>query len=355
MKQLLFGVLFFLLGASFSSLTAQTREDIPPKPTDETYEHVPFPTDNAIWTNRSLDNFYAGSEGGFDRNFFSSIFMKGDTIWEGHTYSKLYLCKGETPDYSPDAFWGGLREENKRIYIRQSKTFKGDPYALPLLYPTGNNSVYLDPDFKEHLYYDFNISANPEEIIAQFGMADYVKYDRSDYEWIGGRWRRVIYFKANYSGDYNQALFTFRWIDGIGNDRGFAYNGSAITTGNNNYREANLLCFFQDGEQLYHADNIIFPFEGSDDCFRIDDLLLEVSGVASADSCPIRYEAGCLVWGKALFSRVRLYDMQAQHIFSAEVSGMTAVDLKGSIPSGVYLYCAEDASGNCHTGKVRIP
>ncbi len=338
-------------------LMAQQVRSIPPKPTDETYEYIPFPTDNAVWTNRSYHNFY-GPGLQVDRNFFSTVFMKGDTIWDGKTYSKLYVCKGETPDYSPGAFWGGIREENKRIYVRQSHTYTGEPYAVPMVYPYPLDRYFGPAPSVEYLCYDFNIPSDPAtfyaEYLKRYHMEGFAEYERTDYEWIGERWRRVVYFKSKYA--YDNPLFTFRWIDGIGNDRGFCYNGTYITTGNHNFRETNLLCFFQDGVQQYHADNIIIPFEGSDDCFRIDDLLLGLSPTVADPAVRLRYEHGSLVWDAAVsITHVLLYDLQARLVFSSPTVGVHSVSLPATIPAGTYLYCGDDTYGHRYTGKLIIP
>lgn len=356
MKTKLLGTIFILIWIAFMPLSAQRLKEIPPKPTDETYEYIPFPTGEAIWSNRRYDNIWTPQE---PKNTFSTIFMKGDTLWYDYkVYRKLYLCKGDTPDYSPENFWGGLREEDKKIYFRLSETYKGPHHVIPMF------CDLYDPDFPqvsydEFVYCDFNIPENPEEYygaffdqnpqvpmgaaLGQFG----VKFLRTDYEWIGERWRRVFYFDS--------FPLDMRWIEGIGCDRGFGYNDAPVALGNYMIWDLNLLCFFQDGKQLYHCTDFNVPFAGSENCFPADFFPFSIDEAISDGSISVRFENGKLVWDKAIFSRILLYDMQARCVFRAETVGMNSVEPKSSIPTGIYLYCADDASGNRHTGKVSIP
>ncbi|KGN69803.1 hypothetical protein HR09_03785 [Porphyromonas gulae] len=81
---------------------------------------------------------------------------------------------------------------------------------------------------------------------------------------------------------------------------------------------------------------------------------MDVTAVESGTGTSIRYEDGHLVWDEPVFSRVLLYDMQGRCVFRAETVGMNAVDLKSSLPAGIYLYRADDASGSRYSGKVNI-
>lgn len=77
MKAKLLGAIFILIWIAFMPLSAQQPKEIPPKPTDETYEYIPFPTGEAIWSNRRYDNIWTPQE---PKNTFSTIFMKGDAM-----------------------------------------------------------------------------------------------------------------------------------------------------------------------------------------------------------------------------------------------------------------------------------
>ncbi|WP_373818563.1 hypothetical protein [Porphyromonas loveana] len=348
-KTILFLVLFVV---SLGYATAQQRTDIPPKPTDETYEYIPFPTGEAIWSNRRYDNQWTPQE---PKNTFSTIFMKGDTIWHDYkTYRKLYLCKGDTPDYSPENFWGGLREEDKKIYFRLAETYQGPHHVIPMFCDFYDPIVYHPVSYEEFVYCDFNIQENPEEYYKEFfsqnpfsKMGEFIKYLGTDYEWIGEHWRRVFYFDA--------VCLDFRWIEGIGCDRGFGFNGAPYYTGNYMIWDLNLLCFFQDGAQLYHCTEFEVPFAGSENCFPADFFPFSLDAVIADESIPMQYVNGSLIWDNAVFSHILLYDMQARLVFSAPTVGVHSVSLPATIPAGTYLYCGDDTYGRRYTGKVVIP
>jgi hypothetical protein len=109
MKQFILSVSALIL--SFSSFAQQ---------------YVPMPTDSAWW-------LYTSVMGGEGHTEYSSILIlaQGDTVWSGHTYTKL-MTRGDSYDIfngnpgptsfiaeQPDAFIGGMREENKIVYVRK--------------------------------------------------------------------------------------------------------------------------------------------------------------------------------------------------------------------------------------------
>lgn len=357
MKQAL--LLSFILSYCFAlTLDAQVRE-IPPKPTDETYEYIPFATGDAVWTNRarhSFPNQRCNSEGVHREqemipatNFFSNIYMKGDTLWHGKLYRKLYLSKYAECDYSPESFWGAIREEDKRIYVRLSETYQGKPHVIPVF----GNMVHLvnePPKYDEFIYYDFNIQEDPESFYKDFfdqhfaGFGSSVEYKGFDYEWIGERWRKVFYFDAPLNG--------FRWIEGIGSSRGFGYNGTLVTTSNQNFYELNLLCYFEDGKELYHAKDFEYPLLNPDACFQIDEVM-NVENTLGEAADLISNEDGVLYWTGAELKQIRIYDMQARQLVAADLKDKKSLPLP-KMPSGIYVYVAETPSGKRLTGKLQL-
>lgn len=89
-------------------------------------QYVPMPTDSAWWMYRSV----MGGEGHTEYTE-TLILAAGDTVWSGHTYTKLMKRSDNYDVFNgnpfptsfiadhPDVFVGGMREENKVVYVRR--------------------------------------------------------------------------------------------------------------------------------------------------------------------------------------------------------------------------------------------
>jgi len=213
--------LFILLALAFLKANTQT------------YQYVPFPTGNAIWS----ENYYYSGE---KSEQYEKFAINGeDTIINSIVYKKLFLFH-TSQFYNDSAICiGGIREVNKKIF------YYGD--SVHMLKPM---ITYNNCNGNEILLYDFSLNIGDTINEECFNGFSTVITD-IDTLLIGNKLRKVFHFNIPF----------FNWVEGIGNvnmnNNGFggllyyvgAFPVKAIWL--NNF----LICFKQNDTIIYFNNN----------------------------------------------------------------------------------------------------
>jgi len=169
--------LFILLALAFLKANTQT------------YQYVPFPTGNAIWS----ENYYYSGE---KSEQYEKFAINGeDTIINSIVYKKLFLFH-TSQFYNDSAICiGGIREVNKKIF------YYGD--SVHMLKPM---ITYNNCNGNEILLYDFSLNIGDTINEECFNGFSTVITD-IDTLLIGNKLRKVFHFNTPF----------FNWVEGIGN------------------------------------------------------------------------------------------------------------------------------------------
>lgn len=211
MKKL--SIIFLLTVLSFTSILAQ--------------EYQPFPTNNAIWT-----EYFNTGGGKFDPYQYFAL-KNGDTIINEYSYHKLYYSKDTI--FTENELCGGLREEDKRIYL----------YAIDTIPCTYVNPIFVG---SEIILYDFNLQLGDTIDFDHFRTRypGTLRLSKIDSMLIGNNYRRVFTFGyPQNDGIIKEA----QWVEGIGSLRGLVGEIGAPVS---NDLVSDLICYIQDNEVYYH-------------------------------------------------------------------------------------------------------
>lgn len=275
-------IILFSLLLSFGSAFAQT--------------YVPFPDSNAYWNEIEL------YQGQCDPPEYckNTYYLLGDTVIDAYLYKKIYSTDGSSTSYV-----GGLREENKRVY---------------LYYTWCDHSVLL---------YDFNLNIGDtittsclaaacdtlEDLYMTVVSIDSVLLQDNSY-------RRRINF--NYGSNMS-------WIEGIGSVSGllYPYYSCVLCVC---FRE--LICFQEDGNTLYlNEENVpCFNFYVSIDDPEKNDVLLQVY------PNPVNYKSFVTIRSYKNINEVELYDIIGRKITSRYKINSKETQLQiGTYKQGIYF------------------
>lgn len=191
-------------------------------------QYVPFPTANAQWNiclSRSIDNSFSSPY----IKSITSYFIQGDTVINDKTYHKLYSKSDELGT----RFYGGLREEDKRIYYLSCGT---GGYSLQVKSLSNDLKDCLKQQIRysadEVLLYDFNKNRVGDSLITNYPIS-YI-----DSVWIQNAYRK----RYKIPGDYV--------IEGIGSVKQGLF-GYITPIPMCSYFTWEFLCFSQNGESVY--------------------------------------------------------------------------------------------------------
>lgn len=193
----------------------------------QTYEYVPFPTGNAIWS-----EFYQTSEFGYPPYFYryyDKVAMTNeDTIVNGKTYKKLYIFNDSIFNIYNATYLGGIREENKIIY------YWGDTIHI-------SKPVNLSPQ-QEMMLYDYNVNIGDTLLFSNSNFFDII-VENIDTVLIGNSLRKRFSFQSSAA----------TWIEGIGNTQGMLFASGPMTT--KGAPTGSLICFKQNDTIVYFNSN----------------------------------------------------------------------------------------------------
>lgn len=182
----------------------------------QSQSYVPFPDSNAVWT--------------VDDGANHSYSLIGDSIYNSHTYKKIYLMVNSQPFY----YKGMTRQDipNKKIFAVNRE------------------------DTVEKLLYDFNVNVSDTVKVTPFfnGMTFSLRLDSIDSVLIQTQYRKRYNFTS--IAIIQQHEF---WIEGIGSSCSFFYSGSSGTS-IADYCLPQLKCFWQNNILIYPGANFNFCY-----------------------------------------------------------------------------------------------
>lgn len=296
-KIFLFIILLFSAGASM----AQT--------------YVPFPTANTLWTERHGNNELQPPA------FFYCFGLKNaDTTINAVTYHKLY--RSEDSVLTENEFYGGLREDAKKIYLFEAGS--------------------------EKLIYDFNLNVGDTFPAFNSGQSGGI-VTLIDSVNVSGTFRKRYAFKL---ADGHNTPWGGNWIEGIGNGNlgglpgGFALQPTCDCAVNN-------LCMRQDGFWLYHN-----PQYSSTNCISGGTSLHDPQArkqIAVIAPNPVIDISQLIVEGNVKFDRMEVYDSRGWKVKSYAANGKSAVLIhKKEYAPGLYLYRLSASGRAVGTGKFTV-
>lgn len=201
--------------------------------TAQTYQ--PFPTGTARW---NIDRcWYFFNPGWYD---LYSIHMDGsDTVYQGETFKKLtissHMYHPPFDSITPYEFFGGIREENKQVFIFQK---------------------WGSIDTTSHLIYDFTNTDVGDTIYTSALFAAPGDLYPHVVSAVDSVLLGATYHKRLLLQDPNSGMDVEYWTEGVGSSWGLPF-ASFWNITDNSYE---LLCFSESGQLLYSNPNPTFSY-----------------------------------------------------------------------------------------------
>jgi len=275
----------------------------------QTYQYVPFPTENAIWSEKYTSEEMQSPPWFY--YYYDKIAMTNeDTSINGKTYKKLYLFNDSVFNINNATYIGGIREENKKIYYYGDtiRLFKPIPSSL-------SNEIVL---------YNFNINVNDtiyDDYFVNNNWATLV-VDKIDTILLGNKLRRRIFF------EYSNAV----WIEGIGNLQGLLMTSLIITTKSKSGNPiGELICFKQNDTIIYFNNNYseCMPLNVPEKTVMKEDIVIAPN--------PAFLELKFSLPENITNATYALYDMQGISKFTGETTNAQTELNIASLPRGLYI------------------
>jgi hypothetical protein len=277
-------------------------------------QYVPMPTGKAQWNYTRTKTLTMGPT-----TYTRFILMQtgNDTVINAMTYKKIMIRQwtgNSTPPQGniiatqPDAFWGGIREDNKKVY------------------------AYLTGSSQEHLIYDFTLNAGDFAPNFSFltGNATPLKVVAIDSVQIGGLFRKRFQVATPPS-----TTPEFSAIEGIGSDRGLVVWRTNPSI-NDNYT---FHCYTDSATG--YATNI--------PCSYIWDQSTPVSTETLIEKAPVAVYpnpfSDYLTIKSANAASATLSNITGRIVFENELSKNTTISA-GHLPAGLYLLKLFDKDGH---------
>lgn len=285
----------------------------------------PFPTKNARWAEYYMD---WGNEL-FETHFFA--LKDQDTTINNKIYHKIYHSTDTL--FTEDKLLGGIREEDKKVYLYAIDAIDSINYLFQHTYPSRKKEVLL---FDFSLKVGDSIYSDTHNIL----LADYPGYLeilKIDSILTGSEYRKRIWF-----GKHSDLipLSTAAWIEGIGSYKGLLFPIGDEPESHYNY----LTCFSVEGVALYNPS-------GKCDCVTKTNL------VNKATKLEVRLKSdqpGFTVYfnGKN-YTSLRLVDSFGAVRRVYNINGAASLEIrKENLATGVYLLVANGPKQKIATAKV---
>lgn len=274
--------------------------------------YVPFPTANAVWTERTGNGEQAPS-------FYCYGLKNSDTTINSVTYHKLYRSNDLT--FSEDEFFGGLREDAKRIYLH-----------------TGG---------AEKLIYDFNLMQG--DTFFNPGSGENGVVTMIDSVDVSGQYRKRYSFARLDAGGLPWMGY---WIEGIGNSglggliHTFALQPTCDCAINN-------LCLRLDNIWIYHNPTFsTINCDASILSLHNPDARRKVAVIAPN---PVMDVSRLVIEGNVKADRLDVYDSRGWKVRSYVTGGKKEVLIdRQEYAPGLYLYRLSGLEQLMGTGKFTV-
>ncbi len=269
------------------------------------YQYVPFPDSNAVWS----EVYYPSNAPAVYNKY--ALFNE-DTLVNGINYHKLFHTENKSKITRENSVCiGGIREDNKKVFIKYVDGFKPDePYYQ-----------------KEFMLYNFSLNEgdtvwNEKDNINIIPL-DYLIVKRIDTILINGSKRKMLSF--------DPVSWVF-WIEGVGNVKGLIFtSGDIPPNGTNN----DLICMHHNDTLMYFFDD---RYDGCVPQFVID-------GVALLPNRDIKVYPNPVTDGTAYFENIsfetlELFGINGELIRKENIKGVNSYQLNVlKLPPGIYSYC----------------
>jgi hypothetical protein len=187
-------------------------------------DYLGFPGANAAWYQYYYPESYW--EPGRHPRYLVHGLTDQDTTIQEKSYHKLFRFGGDPPDPLNAICVGALREaSDKKVWFRN---FAEKDYPVP--------------DTGEIMLYDFGVRTGDTIRNGLFTGTGYLIVSGFNAVLVNGIYRKRILFR-----DFVYSS----WIMGMGNERGLLFPSGDLPT---NGLWGDLVCFFQDGEEIFHHD-----------------------------------------------------------------------------------------------------
>ena len=268
------------------------------------YQYVPFPDSNAVWS----EYFWSSDAPGVYNKY--ALFNE-DTVINSITYHKLFHTENKSEITRENSVCiGGIREDNKKVFIKYVDGFKPDePYYQ-----------------KEFMLYNFSLNVGDtvwnEKDNIDIGPLDYLIVENIDTILINNTERKVFSFER---------YMWSRWIEGIGNVQGLIFPSGDLTTGGDN---SELIC-------MHHNDTLMYFFDDKyDNCvpqFVIDGVALLPNREIKVYPNPV---ANSTVYFENLnFETLELFNINGEMVLKENIKGVNSYKLNVlKLIPGTYSY-----------------
>lgn len=191
-----------------------------------------FPENNAIWNTKYTNSWHTGDEIRFG--------MNGDTLIEDISYHKIYQLKDSTLYHPESSYYCGLREENKKIFVK-----------------------FNEED--EQLLYDFNLNIG-DSIRYNYGGVYNANNGIADFHQLCDTFYRKVtaidtltLFDGSQRRHYTltgiDVFMDDEWIEGIGSCRWFGLFNPIVCDAYTNGDSWAPMCFKTDDEVVYLSNS----------------------------------------------------------------------------------------------------
>lgn len=308
-KKITFFIIIVLL-ISISKLQAQE------------HQYVPLPDSGAVWS-----EMYNPSMSDDEYTKYERFTVTGeDTMINNILYKKLYLFLDKTFNKDNARYVGGIREDDhKKVYFKcDSIVHKFKPYWIP-------------PPMNEIVLYDFSLKVG-DSIMGNY-ECQLILTD-IDTLLFGNSLRKVFTFNCGLTP-------CTTWIEGIGNTKGLLFSSGTLPTDGTN---GDLICFFLNGEELYHNEyyNDCYPSNVGIEIIESKPDFQVYPNPANGNT--IRFE-----WANNEIELIEIINIQGETISSITVSGKTFIDYPtNKMQPGIYIYKATDKNKLYQTGRFVV-
>jgi hypothetical protein len=181
-------------------------------------QYIPFPDSNAVW----------GEYEAYMGTCFPCKYqyrMLGDTIINSVQYNKIYFQNDSLSNFTNAAYFGGMREQTKKIYFR-SYYCNNEILLYDFTKSIGDTlkNLHCGPDFCDTIVPNYGIISNIDSIL------------------IDGNYRKEFHITDQLGEAY------YNWIEGIGNVFGLF---SPMVPGSTCICYWDLVCFQQNDSVKY--------------------------------------------------------------------------------------------------------
>lgn len=300
------------------------------------YTYKPFPTNNAIWSEKYLK--WNTTNQNYDVYYNKFALTGEDTLMHNKVYKKLYYFTGNTFIKDSAICFGGLREDSlKRVYIKSDSALA--------------NQISPKPIGTQHEVALYDFSLNVGDTTSFFNDSS-ITVSKIDTILLGSVYRKQFSFQRNFNDGINQTMYLtkLKWIEGIGSiNSGLYYFDMDEFIVGGEYDDNRLLCFTQNNQSVYVANGVA-------NCFPISGLtnLQHTISQANIFPNPTNHMLTISVTTSTI-KTVKIYNLTGQLVLESNLSNthQNQINIDASLlKTGLYQCVIELANGQSSTQRL---